>query len=547
MKFVKTFLLAMLVLCLTIVTACGNSNNTNSNTPKATNTAGAEQGGKEENAGGELEPLKLSFFFPGNPDTVMPRGEDDFVRTYLEKKFNVTIAFDTLPFGDEFNTRLNLKISSGDAPDLMVISGTSTVQLFADGVMGNIGAGLNPEVMPNFFKWVTPEVLANYQIEKGSTARGYVPVNPKPITSYFIRKDWLDALKLDYPTNYAELTEVVRAFTQDDPDGNKRNDTYGFTTPGNGQMVSSYFPQYNNHGIYQSMFIDPKTKNFRTAYTDPVIGEVLDDIRGWTDKGYVDPDWFLSDNATSEQKFAQGRIGIIWGAADQFAFDSNPNSYFNQLKQLYPNADVRAFNPFPDHPVNLKIEPGYSWSIAQRTIEKSPEKVDRIIQIVDWLFSEEGYLMTHYGIEDKHYTRSGNTITLNPQAYKEDVIDKGNFLVAWHAMTPERYTEPLGLEVVDPTLSNRDKEMMAVINDYGILQSATGYIPPEGFDWGSFATKRAEIQVQYLFEKNKYPEWTPLLHEFLTKYGANDLYNAYVEQTQATGVEVNDWVSPTGQ
>lgn len=538
MKKMKTFLLAGLALSMTAITACqtsGNNGSSGESSPKPE----ASVGGTEQ-----LEHMKLSFFFPGNPDTVMPRGDDDFVRAYLENKFNVSISFDTLPLGDEFNTRLNLKISSGEAPDLMVVTGTSTVQLFADGVMGEMGKAMSPEKMPNFFKWVTPKVLADYQIKKGTTARGYVPVNPKATTSYFIRKDWLDALGLKYPTNYEELTEVVRAFTENDPDGNKKKDTYGFSVAGNGTTVSPLFPQYNNRGLFQGMFVDPKTKNFRTAYTDPVVGDVLDDLRVWLNKGYVDPDWFLSNNAAVAQKFAQGKIGMIWGDAAQLALDSNPNSYFNQLKQLYPKADLQPFNPFPQNPVNLKIEPGYSWSISQRTVEKSPEKIDRITRIVDWLFSEEGYLMTHYGIENKHYTRSGNKITLIPKAYEEDVINKGNFLVAWHAMTPERYAEPLGLEVIDPTMSDRDREIMQTINNYGILQTATGYIPPEGFDFGSFAKKRAEIQVQYLFEKDKYPNWTPLLEEFLTKYGANDLYNAYVEQTQATGVEVNDWVSP---
>ncbi|MFD0958391.1 hypothetical protein [Paenibacillus chungangensis] len=538
MKLLKALSIVWLIVGLGIVTACSSSsekNNANSSTA---------QGGGNAAEVDELEHMDLSFYFPGSADTVMPRGDDDFVKAYLEDKFNVSIAFDTLPFGDEFNTRLNLKISSGDAPDLMAISGTSTVQLFADGVMGEMGSDrVNPNVMPNFFKWVTPEVFANYQIEKNSTARGYIPVNPKPMTSLLIRKDWLDALDLDYPTNYEELTEVVRAFTQDDPDGNNKNDTYGFSAPGNGKAVYPYFPQFSYHGLYNVMFVDPKTKDFRTVYTDPKVGDVLDDIRAWIDEGYVDPDWFLSSSEKVAQKFVEGRIGMIW---DLVPLDSDPNSYLNQLKQLYPDADVRPFNPFPDHPVNIKIEPGYSWSISQRTVDKSPQKIDRIIQIVDWLFSEEGYLMTHYGIEDKHYTRSGNKITLIPEKYEEDVINKGNFLVAWHALTPERYIEPLGLEVIDPTMTERDREVINVVNDYALLQTATGYIPPEGFDFGSFATKRAEIQVQYLFEKEKHPEWIPLLHDFLTNYGANDLYNAYVEQTQASGVDVNDWVSPTG-
>ena len=52
-----------------------------------------------------------------------------------------------------------------------------------------------------------------------------------------IRQDWLDNLGLDMPETFEEFKEVMRAFTEDDPDGNGVDDTYGF--------VSSYQGPYN--------------------------------------------------------------------------------------------------------------------------------------------------------------------------------------------------------------------------------------------------------------------------------------------------------------
>ena len=42
-----------------------------------------------------------------------------------------------------------------------------------------------------------------------------------------IRKDWLDKLGLEVPTTPEELLAVAKAFTEQDPDGNGKNDTYG--------------------------------------------------------------------------------------------------------------------------------------------------------------------------------------------------------------------------------------------------------------------------------------------------------------------------------
>ena len=47
-----------------------------------------------------------------------------------------------------------------------------------------------------------------------------------------IRQDWLDSLKLEAPTTIDEFENIISAFTNEDPDGNGKNDTYGFTFSG---------------------------------------------------------------------------------------------------------------------------------------------------------------------------------------------------------------------------------------------------------------------------------------------------------------------------
>ena len=43
-----------------------------------------------------------------------------------------------------------------------------------------------------------------------------------------IRKDWLDKLGLAVPTSPEELMAVAVAFTEQDPDGNGKKDTFGY-------------------------------------------------------------------------------------------------------------------------------------------------------------------------------------------------------------------------------------------------------------------------------------------------------------------------------
>ena len=46
-----------------------------------------------------------------------------------------------------------------------------------------------------------------------------------------VRKDWLANVGLELPKTTEDLYEVAKAFTEDDPDGNGADDTYGIIIP----------------------------------------------------------------------------------------------------------------------------------------------------------------------------------------------------------------------------------------------------------------------------------------------------------------------------
>ena len=64
--------------------------------------------------------------------------------------------------------------------------------------------------------------------------------------------------------------------------------------------------------------------------------------------------------------------------------------------------------------------------------------------------------MTHYGQEGKHYTKSGNKVTLNVAAFEADIAQAGNWLNVYQVFTPD---EPnvLGLELIDSRISEHDR------------------------------------------------------------------------------------------
>lgn len=73
--------------------------------------------------------------------------------------------------------------------------------------------------------------------------------NVLPNHTIVIRKDWLDNLGLSIPETPEELLEICRAFTEDDPDGNGKDDTWGISMTTDTQRILAHmwgFPSPEN-------------------------------------------------------------------------------------------------------------------------------------------------------------------------------------------------------------------------------------------------------------------------------------------------------------
>ncbi|MES7181305.1 hypothetical protein U6V59_12405, partial [Cutibacterium acnes] len=175
------------------------------------------------------------------------------------------------------------------------------------------------------------------------------------------------------------------------------------------------------------------------------------------------------------------------------------------------------------------------------TADQNPEKLERMAQILDWMASEEGFLLIAYGLEGKHYTRDGNTITITQEhldAYQQDVIQQGNFASIYnffYAHNPEY--QPLGLEVIDERMTDRDREILATIATYKLIPSiGTNVAPPPGFNLADFRRQMREFQVQILFDEPDASNW-PAYHErLMTEFGGQAMLDTYTEQIKAAGV-----------
>ncbi|MGI6690624.1 MAG: extracellular solute-binding protein [Christensenellales bacterium] len=124
-----------------------------------------------------------------------------------------------------------------------------------------------------------------------------------------VRNDWLEKVGLSVPTTIDELTEVLRAFTEDDPDGNGVNDTYGAN--------SLRYSLWNVPAAYgtTSVLSYWTTEDGTDIYTNADTEEYrnfLRKVHEWYAAGYIDPEFITDegDRAAARSKFASGKFGL---------------------------------------------------------------------------------------------------------------------------------------------------------------------------------------------------------------------------------------------
>ena len=165
-----------------------------------------------------------------------------------------------------------------------------------------------------------------WKAAQGSDGRYWgVPVNTQAFL-LFIRSGWREKVNREIPRSFDELVELALAFRNEDPDGNGRDDTYGFVVPGTTQRgYASWFWQsflWSYGGDYMKPAGEGK---FRAALNEP---EALAALEWLKDMFYthdvVQPNAVNARTADAHPSFISGESGMYFTGPYMIAnFDEN--------------------------------------------------------------------------------------------------------------------------------------------------------------------------------------------------------------------------------
>lgn len=142
-----------------------------------------------------------------------------------------------------------------------------------------------------------------------------------------LRQDWLDKLNLKMPATEEELMAVAKAFKEKDPDGNGKDDTYGFAFNGNRQALYAMYKA--SPGMWY--LEDGKLKY---ALTLDRYADAMALYKKMFDEGLVDREYITDTNFQRQRQFwVTGKAGI-------YISSYNIENEYKDLKKNLPDAKI---------------------------------------------------------------------------------------------------------------------------------------------------------------------------------------------------------------
>lgn len=286
-----------------------------------------------------------------------------------------------------------------------------TIAGFSSGDMSQYGSlflNLKPELrsMPNLSRLFKED---RYAQVVSTTSDGKIlgtPAVSRPITArssnhLFINKAWLDKLGLKVPTTWDELETDLKAFKDDDPNGNGQKDEIPFdfnspNTDGFGlfepNVLLSSFGIVVPNSAYGMYAQGGKIKSY---FTDTRYRQLISYLHRLWDEGLISNEAFTHDwskyEATAKGNGNTAKVGmtIMWTPSD--IFGSQISKQYVAIPSLKASAEQ-------------KTPP--AWSYNGDDLAYSPEKAvisakvankKAALKLVDAMYSPDMSVQMHYG------------------------------------------------------------------------------------------------------------------------------------------------------
>ena len=314
----------------------------------------------------------------------------------LEDKFNIEIKPTFTDNGSKgYNDKKNALLQSGDIPDLVYELDPGYLQADArDEFLFEVPYEAIEKYAPSLYAAVNEKAPAawSYSYYDGKNY-GMPNMNQGHVTGKAVgyRGDWLEKVGMDIPETLDELHEVLYAFVHDDPDGNGKDDTYGYM---------NYTPSWEGYfgeifGAYDVLPFDWQEVDGEIVYGGlrQEAEDVLAVLATWYKEGLIYPG-FIEADQTIYQLMQSGKAGYQpnYGYEDPTVETTSTGVIISK----FPGAKIVYGKPVkgPDGDFGFR-----SWGDPCHAIafgangEDTPVKVTRLLSMFETIYNDTDLLI----------------------------------------------------------------------------------------------------------------------------------------------------------
>lgn len=328
----------------------------------------------------------------------------------LEEAMNCDIEFHFYTLA-EINTQIDLAVNGGgeELPDIILTDlNSDTVAKYGEAGM-LIPLNDYYENSSYYLAQAAAEVLEADGIDVKKALTSYdgniyaVPgytgsyVNPPAASAFWLYRPWLEAVGKEAPTTTDELYEVLKAFKEQDPNGNGKadeipamgsnlNTTYGI------RLLSYCIDPFVrlSAGCY---FLNAEDGQLSVSYTTEEFKEGVKYVKKLVDEGLIDPLTFSQDNnAFAAILKAEGDqiLGSFNHQSDSVVDKSDKNQWVLCPPLVGPSGEAHAS-------LNANQVP------ASGFITLNCEHPEAAFRLLDYMFKQDVMCTARWGIEGENW------------------------------------------------------------------------------------------------------------------------------------------------
>lgn len=317
------------------------------------------------------------------------------LESYLGTKLNMT----WVP-SSNYDEKVTAAMGSGEYPHVMLVGSrsSSVIQNSRAGTFWDVTDKLTDSAkFPNLSQ-TNPTV--NHNISIDGSVYGVYRARELGRAGISIRKDWLDKLNLEMPKTMDDFYNVLKAFKEQDPDGNGQADTYGM-------IITDYLDgPLNNIAIWMGApnkyGLNEETGELEPDFMTDEFFNALSFLNKCYSEGLINQDMATYSSDKWNEQFLQGKAGVIIDVADR------ARRLAQNIKDIDPNAVVDVLGYVTkDAQTEPKTLPttGYDgYYVFPVTSVATEEDLDFVLGVMDKANDETALNLMNYGIEGRSYT-----------------------------------------------------------------------------------------------------------------------------------------------